>query len=103
MSASVPGSGGTGSYRTRTERLEARITAEQKKLFKKAAALMGRSVSDFVVSSAHEAAVRTIERVEIMTLDQTDSEIFVEALLNPSAPSRTLRKAAERYRKTIAE
>ena len=42
-------------------RLEARITAEQKRLFKEAAAVRGVSLTDFVVNCVHEAAVRTLE------------------------------------------
>jgi uncharacterized protein (DUF1778 family) len=42
-----------------TERLEARLTADQTDLFKRAASLRGVTLTDFVVSSVHEAAVRT--------------------------------------------
>ena len=44
---------------TTDERLEARISPEQKPLFKEAATLRGVTLTDFVVSSVHEAAVRT--------------------------------------------
>ncbi len=37
--------------RTRTQRLEARVTAEQKALIERAAALQGRTVTDFVLTS----------------------------------------------------
>ncbi|MGH6959741.1 MAG: DUF1778 domain-containing protein, partial [Dongiaceae bacterium] len=45
--------------RTRAERLEARISRDQKTLFQRAAELQGRTLTDFVVSSAQDAAVRT--------------------------------------------
>jgi uncharacterized protein (DUF1778 family) len=44
----------------RGERLEARVSAEQKALMERAAALEGRSLTDFVVGSAQAAAAATI-------------------------------------------
>jgi hypothetical protein len=43
------------------ERLEARISREQKQLLHEAAQLRGQSLTAFVVSSAQEAARRTLE------------------------------------------
>ena len=42
------------------ERLEARVTPEQKKLIARAAALRGFSVTEFVVASAQQAASEAI-------------------------------------------
>ncbi len=82
----------------RTARLEARITMEQKGLLSKAAALLGRSLTDFVVTSAYETATRTVREHEAMMLSARDREIFVGALLHPSAPGARLRKATRRYK-----
>ena len=46
---------------TRTARLEARIAPDALAVVKRAAEIQGRSVSDFVVAAAQEAAHRTIE------------------------------------------
>ena len=86
----------------RTARLEARITPEQKDLFLKAAALTGRSLSDFIVASAYESAARTVRDHEAMTLSARDRQIFVAALLKPPAPGARLRKAAQRYKRRTA-
>lgn len=51
----------TKPKRARSEQLEARVTAEQKSLIERAAALQGRSVTDFVLSSLQEAATRAID------------------------------------------
>jgi uncharacterized protein (DUF1778 family) len=83
---------------TRTARLEARVTDEQKNLLQRAAALVGRSVSDFIVSSAQEAALRTIHDYELVRLTVEERKIFVDALLNPPPPSARLKKAAKAYR-----
>jgi uncharacterized protein (DUF1778 family) len=45
----------------RTARIEARIAPDALALVKHAAEMQGRSVSDFVVSAAQEAAHRAIE------------------------------------------
>lgn len=81
----------------RQERLEARISREQKTLFQRAAELQGRSLTDFVLHSVHEAAVRTIEESEIIRLSARDSRAFADALISPRKPSAKLRAAAQRY------
>ena len=88
---------------SRNARLEARITAEQKDLLSRAAALVGRSLTDFVVTSAYETAVRTIREHQAMVLSERDRKLFVGALLNPRAPGARLRKAARRYRQHFGD
>lgn len=83
----------------RTERFDARLSSAEKQLIERAARLSGRTLTEFVVTSAREAAERTIERYEGMVLtDPRDQAAFVDALLNPPAPGRRLQKAAGRYR-----
>lgn len=83
----------------RSERLEARITAEQKALLSRAAELRGASLTDFVVSSAQEAARETIREHESMSLSERDRQAFVAALLEDAEPGERLREAADRYRR----
>jgi uncharacterized protein (DUF1778 family) len=87
--------------RERTERLEARITQAQKALFKQAAELEGRTLSDFIVQAASEAAIRTVQAHQVIALTAQEQKVFVEALLNPPAPGPRLRSAARRYRKMM--
>jgi uncharacterized protein (DUF1778 family) len=86
------------AVRQRSERVEARVTLEQKKLLERAAALEGRSLTDFLLSSAQAAAVEAISRHELLKLTPDDQDIFVAALLNPPAPNEALRAAVARYR-----
>lgn len=81
----------------RTERLEARVTIAQKDLFKRAATLRGVTLTDFVVSSAHEAAVKALETVHVIELGRRDQRAFVDALLRPERPNSRLRTAARRH------
>lgn len=83
-----------------TERLEARITPDQKDLFKRAASLRGVTLTDFVVGSVHEAAVRTLEAVHVIEFGRRDQLAFVDALLNPEPPNRKLTQAARRRDRT---
>ncbi len=86
---------------TRTARIEARITPEALAVIKRAAEIQGRSVSDFVVAAAQEAAARTIEETQIIRLSVEDQRAFAAAILNPPPPSPALTRAAEAYRKLI--
>jgi uncharacterized protein (DUF1778 family) len=86
--------------RTRSERLEARITTEQKGLIEHAAALQGRTVTDFVLISVQDAARRVIEDHQRLNLSIRDSQAFVAALLNPTPINDRLRDTVRRYRET---
>ena len=79
------------------ERLEARITAAQKQLLREAAMLRGISLTDFVVNSAHEAAVRTLEERHVIELGRRDQRLFLDALFEAERPGERLRRAAERH------
>jgi uncharacterized protein (DUF1778 family) len=84
--------------RTRAQRLETRVTAEQKNLIERAAALQGRTITDFVLTSVQDAARRTIEEHQQLELSVRDSKAFVEALLNPRPVNDRLRDTVRRYR-----
>ncbi|MGE0184049.1 MAG: DUF1778 domain-containing protein [Parvularculaceae bacterium] len=83
--------------RARPERLEARVSADQKALFQRAADLSGRNLTDFIVTALQSAATVEIERHAMLKLAADDSAAFVDAVLNPPAPNAALRKAAKRY------
>lgn len=78
----------------RTACLKAQIAPDILALVKQAAAMQGRSVSDFVVAAAQEAASRTIAESHTIQLSADDQRRFVELLLNPPAPALERAKAA---------
>lgn len=80
----------------RVERLEARVTAEQKELFQEAANARGQSLTDFVIGSVREAAVAALRERDVIELSRKDQEAFVEALLGPARVNVRLRAAAKR-------
>jgi len=82
-----------------TARLEARLPADTHALLKRAAEMQGRSLTDFVVTAARDAAVRAIEEAEIVRLSVEDQRLIAEAILRPPTPTASLRRAFERRRK----
>jgi uncharacterized protein (DUF1778 family) len=83
------------------ERLEARISADKKNLLKNAAEISGRTLTDFVINSACEAAIRIIQEHQQLHLSVSDRDVLIQALLNPPKPSARLLKAAKKYKKDV--
>lgn len=83
------------------ERLETRLNPEEKRTIERAAEIRGTSVTEFVVSSAKEAALRTIRENEVLVLGEEASKTFVELLLNPPKPNAKALAAARRMRREI--
>ena len=88
---------------TRTARIEARIAPDTLAIVKRAAELQGRSISDFVVAAAQDAARKTIEETQIIRLSVEDQRAFAAAILDPPAPSAALVSAAEAHRRLIRD
>lgn len=88
----------TANEKSRGSRFEARISVEQKTELQQAAALSGRTLSEFVIASAHEKARSVIREHETIRLGRAEQVAFVTALLNPPRPNARLRKAAASYR-----
>lgn len=85
----------------RTTRLEARITPDALAVVKRAAEIEGRSVSDFVVAAAQEAAHKTIEETHLIRLSVEDQRRFVGLLLDPPDASPALERAREAHARLI--
>ncbi len=77
------------------------MTTDQKALLQRAAALSGRTLSEFVLASAQEAAAKVVQEHEAIRLSRSEQVAFVTALLKPGAPSARLRKAAAKYRQQM--
>lgn len=86
----------TGSH-TRSERIEARITPDALAVVRRAAELQGRSLSDFIVTAAEEAARKAIEETCVIYLSIEDQRRFVDLLLNPPPPNPALQRAREHH------
>ena len=82
---------------TRDARLEVRVSAAQKSLLQHAAALSSRTLSEFVVTSAEDAARQVIAEHESIRLSREEQQTFVQALLQPPEPNERLKRAAKAY------
>jgi len=88
---------------TRTARIEARIAPDALAVVRRAAEIQGRSISDFVVAAAQDAARKTVTDMEVIRLSREAQEQFVSLLLNPPPPSEALVRALERHRELIVK
>jgi len=84
-----------------TARLEARLPADVHATLKRAAQIQGRTLTDFVVGAAHEAAVKAIEDIDIIRVSAEDQKRFAQALLDPPEPNAALRRAFEHRRRLV--
>jgi uncharacterized protein (DUF1778 family) len=87
----------------KSERMAVRLSAEAKLMLEHAAAIEGRTVTDFVIGAALDAANATIDRTQRIRLSAESSRAFLEALANPPEPNETLLEAAALYREHLAK
>ncbi|MGF6641692.1 DUF1778 domain-containing protein [Paraburkholderia sp. BL27I4N3] len=76
-----------------TTRFEARIESDLHAAIRRAAEIQGRTMTDFVVSAAREAAQRAIADAEVIRLSLADSQRFADAILSPPQPVNALQRA----------
>jgi uncharacterized protein (DUF1778 family) len=87
----------------RKARFEARVPAHMKKQWEHAAALTGATLSDFVIRSAQAEAEKTIEKHELLVLNEKASRAFFELMMNPPPPNARLLAAARRHKQRVIE
>ncbi|WP_149915387.1 type II toxin-antitoxin system TacA family antitoxin [Sphingobacterium cavernae] len=81
-----------------TDRIDIRISKENKDLIKYAAEISGfKTVSEFIVSLAKNEAKRIIEEETRLLKSMDDKVLFVETLLNPPTPNKALKSALGNY------
>ena len=68
-----------------------RTSPEAKALIERAAALMGTTVSSFMLQNAYEAARRVVAENDTLTLSQKAFDEFVAACEKPVKPTKALR------------
>ena len=80
------------------DRIDVRISREQKELVKQASELRGfKSVSDFIVTCINTEANRILEDENRILKTLEDKKLFVDMLLNPQEPNDKLKSAHQRY------
>ncbi len=81
---------------TRTDRIELRTTAEEKRLLATAAAYERLDLTGFIMRSTLPVARKVIDRAEKITLSERDATRVLELLENPPKPTAALLAAAKR-------
>lgn len=75
---------------TESARINLRTSPEAKALIERAAAIMGSTVSSFMLQNAYEAARRLVAQQEVLTLSDRDRDAFLKALETPLEPTQAL-------------
>ena len=75
---------------TESARINLRTSPEAKALIERAAAIMGSTVSGFMLQNAYEAARKVVAGQDIITLSDRDRDAFLSALENPPEPTQAL-------------
>jgi uncharacterized protein (DUF1778 family) len=78
----------------KTERMELRLAPSAKQVIQRAMSATGLGAGDL----AYEGARRALEEHERMILAGADRDGFLDALLNPPAPTEALVAALKRHR-----
>ena len=82
MSATLP--------RAESARINLRTSPEAKALIERAAAIMGSTVSSFMLQNAYEAARRIVADKDTLMLSQEAFEAFIDACERPAEPTQAL-------------
>lgn len=82
----------TATTPSESARINLRTSPEAKALIERAAAIMGSTVSSFMLQNAYEAARRVVADNDTLMLSQQAFESFVATCENPPEPTEALRK-----------
>jgi uncharacterized protein (DUF1778 family) len=83
------------------QRMHIRLDSLSKVKLERAAAYVHKSLSEFVLGQALQAADEVIQEHETLTLTQTDWDVFWNALENPPKPSAKLKRAFSEHKKRV--
>jgi uncharacterized protein (DUF1778 family) len=82
---------------TKQERINLRLKRSAKRALERAASFEGKTVSNFILTSALAHAKKTIHEHEVMSLNSRDSEAFFNALVKPVRFNKKLAAAFEEH------
>lgn len=86
---------------TKQDRINLRLKHSAKKMLERAASFEGKTVSNFILTSALARAEKTIHEHEVMSLNARDSEAFFNALTKPVRFNRKLAAAFEEHEQRV--
>ncbi|MEE3664162.1 DUF1778 domain-containing protein [Brenneria sp. g21c3] len=78
------------------QRIDLRLTDDDKSMIEEAAALSNLTMTQFMVSSAAERAAEVIQQHRRLVLNEESWNLVMDAIDNPQAPNDKLKRAAKR-------
>lgn len=78
------------------QRIDLRLTDDDKNIIEEAAALSHQTITQFMVSSASERAAQVIEQHRRLILNEESWNLVMDAISHPTAPDDRLKRAAKR-------
>lgn len=85
------------THTNESTRINLRTSAEAKALIERAAALMGTTVSSFMLQNAYEAARRIVTENNTLLMTERDFDAFTASIENPPEPNAALRELMARH------
>jgi uncharacterized protein (DUF1778 family) len=86
---------------TKQDRINLRLKRSTKQVLERAASFEGKTVSNFILTSALARAEETIHEHELMSLNARDSEAFFNALSKPVRFNKKLAVAFEEHDRRV--
>ena len=74
----------------KTERIDIRLSAEEKAIIEKAASFNNRTISSYLLSIILKQAKEDLKNFNIELLEDDEMAIFIDALENPPHPNEHL-------------
>jgi uncharacterized protein (DUF1778 family) len=93
----------TDAESIKQQRMHIRLDALSKQKLERAAAYAHKSLSEFVLGQALNAADEVIQEHETLSLTQADWEVFLDALENPPKPNAKLKRALAEHKKRVQQ
>lgn len=85
-----------------TERVDVRMEADVKRMWERAAAIAGVSLSAFIKMATSQRASELISANNTMTLNEEDTAWFIELLRQPAPePTPAMQRASQRRRELL--
>lgn len=80
------------------DRIDLRITKDQKEVLARAAGLSGLSLSSFMLTKALDEARKIVSKSDTIVLTDRDRDLFYSLLKNPPRPNKNLIKLMQNRR-----
>lgn len=88
-----------GTHTIKEERIELRVSAEEKEVFLRAQKLSGdKSFSSFMVRVLKKHAEEILAQHDRILATERDRAVFFDAVFGNLEPNEALRRAADKYR-----